>query len=266
MLRVTLASGQTHDVQFDQASTLSVTNQVFVDGVATPAQQSWSEISDLELVTDPVAPQAEIPVESPLPPPAPTSGLPVDTTVTGPEPTSGDPGDAGATITVLPDGTQISGTGTSGVSATTSVTDPLGEISTGTAPVDPGTGLPVVEDTDAPLVEPAPEAEPPSTENPQVDALEEPQSVGEALAAADAASEEPVTTAGTQEDHDAAVAAAGAVVDAAVVDPVAHVDHLAQAQADLKIALDKWPESEELQDLKTQLDDLAADAAEASQS
>lgn len=178
MLKITLASGQVQEVPFTQASTLTVTNQGFVDGVATPITASFSEIEDLEITADPVVVQPDLPSQNPPEPPAPTSGLPVDTNA-GTEPTDGTP------------------------------------VQDGSTQVD-AEGNPAPADSSAP-----------------------PEALG------------------------TVIANAGAVVDAAVQDPAAHIDHLAQAQTDVTAALNTWPDDPNLLDLKTQLDDLAADAAEA---
>lgn len=238
MLKITLATGEIQEVAFNQASTLTVSTPGFVDGIATPITSSFSEISDVEITTDPVEVQPVIAQEDPPAPPVPTSGLPVDTTAVTTEPTSPDP-----------------------------VVEPVADPGPGAdAPVD-GSGNPIdpAADVVVPAVEPDPEPAP-DTSNPQVDALSEPQSVGEALAAADVSTEptEPtdadvppaVSTPGLED----AVAAAGAVVDAAVADPAAHVDHLEQARTDITAALNTWPGDPNLLDLKVQLDDLAADA------
>lgn len=255
MLKITLISGQEQDVPFNSTSTVTVTNQGFVDGIATPITASYSEIASLEIVADPEPQVATIQTEDPPAPPVPTSASPDDGTVAGTEPTSSD------VLTPIQDDT------VTGIPAPVTVTDSGLAVVTGVpnasdAPVD-GSGNPV--DPAADVTVPAPDPEPdsaPDTSNPQVDAQTTPQSVGEALAAAD-----PTEPTDAPADPPPAltdtIAAAGAVVDAAVTDPSAHVDHLAQAQTDVAAALNTWPDDPNLLDLQGQLADLAADASEA---
>lgn len=277
MLKITLASGQVQEVPFDQTSTLTITNQGFVDGVATPVTASFSEIAELAIVADPVPDQTVIQTEAPTPPPAPTGSVPVDTTAAGPEPTSSVVDD---TLTPIQDDT------ITGIPAEVTTTDSglavvTGDFAPGTdSPVD-GSGNPIDPAADVVVPADAPaDVVPPDTSNPQVDALTDagtpPDTVGGALAAADAGATPPATgdpgdetpepTDTTVTDPppglEDAVASAGAVVDAAVTDPAAHIDHLAQAQTDIAAALQTWPDDANLLDLKQQLDDLAADAQE----
>lgn len=241
MLKITLISAQEQDVPFNSTSTVTITNQGFVDGIATPVTASFSEIASLEIVADPEPQVATIQTEDPPAPPVPTSASPDDSPAPVTEPTSGDGSGAAQTVTVLADGTQIAGTGTSN-------------------PVVDGGVVVVLPDADVVVPAPDPEPDPaPDTSNPQVDAQTTPQSVGEALAAAD-----PTEPTDAPADPPPAltdtIAAAGAVVDAAVTDPAAHVDHLAQAQTDVAAALNTWPDDPNLLDLQQQLADLAADA------
>lgn len=276
MLKITLASGQVQEVPFDQTSTLTVTNQGFVDGVPTPVTASFSEIEDLAIVADPVPDQTVIQTEDPTPPPAPTGSVPVNTTAAGPDATSSG-AETTVTVTDAPEGDVVTPDTSGGVD--TSAAAPGAD-----APVD-GSGDPIDAAADVVVPADAPaDVVPPDTSNPQVDALTDagtpPDTVGAALAAADADSTPPATgdpgdetpepTDTTVTDPppglEDAVAAAGAVVDAAVTDPAAHIDHLVQAQTDIATALQTWPDDANLLDLKQQLDDLAADASEAAAS
>lgn len=249
MLKITLVSGQEQDIPFDPTSTLTVTNQGFVDGVATPITASYSEIASLEIVADPQPEVATVTSEDPPAPIVPTGGVPVDTNAVTTEPTSSD---------------------TAPVDEPVSAPAGPGEV---TAVDGSGNPIDATSDVVVPATDPEPAGEP-DTSNPQLDEQTQPQSVGEALAAATPPTGDPGDETAVTEPTDApadpppalveAVAAAGAVVDAAVADPAAHVDHLAQAQTDIAAALNTWPDDPNLLDLKTQLADLAADAAEAS--
>lgn len=311
MLKITLISGQEQDVPFNSTSTVTVTNQGFVDGIATPVTASFSEIESLEIVPDPEPQVATIQTEDPPAPPVPTSASPDDSAPVGTEPTSGD-----QTVTVLADGTHVTGSGTSNpvdlsVTSTSNAFASPGNTSAGNDAQNPvvtqastSSGLDAVVSSDVPVDPDAAADEPatppePDTSNPQVDELAAtptvatvdtvtttPDTVGGALAAADAAGVtvteptdgSPVQDGSTQVDAEGnptpadstppeplatVVANAGAVVDAAVADPAAHVDHLAQAQTDVAQALATWPDDPNLLDLQAQLADLAADAAEA---
>lgn len=318
MLKITLASGQEQDVPFNATSTVTVTNQGFVDGVATPVTASFSEIVGLEIVADEEPQVATIQTEDPPAPPVPTGSVPVDQSSQGPEPTSfpvTDPSTgavvpgASATIpgvtmstsgaAVGPDGqpADVTTLGTSNAFATPGntsagndaqnpvvtqatpasgldavvTTDPEPDVSSvdvsAVGPVVPGTSNPQVDEQAA-----TPGAPTVDTTVPVVD------TVGGALAQADAAGTtvtEPTDGTPAQDGTDGqtpptplatVVANAGAVVDAAVNDPAAHIDHLAQAQTDVSAALATWPDDANLLDLKQQLDDLAADASEATSS
>lgn len=224
MLKITLASGQVQEVPFNQSSTLTIINQGFVDGVSTPVTASFSEISEIEVTADPVDAGPNIQTEDPPAPPVPTGSVPVDVSAPVTEPTSGT-SNAFATA--------------GNTSAGNDAQNPVVTSAT------PASGLDAIVTTDPPADTTAAADEPsqppvPDTSNPQV------------ASSAPAPSLPDV------------VASAGAVVDAAVSDPAAHIDHLAQAQTDVGMALQTWPDDANLLDLKQQLDDLAADASEAS--
>lgn len=288
MLKITLISGQEQDVPFNSTSTVTVTNQGFVDGIATPVTASFSEITSLEIVPDPETQVATIQTEDPPAPPVPTSASPDDGTVAGTEPTSSD----------VPVGTSNAFATPGNTSAGNDAQNPVVTQASSSTGLDAITSTDVPVDPDAPADEPATPPEP-DTSNPQVDELAAtptvatvdtvtttPDTVGGALAAADAAGTtvteptdgSPVQDGSTQVDSEGnptpvstqpnialttVVANAGAVVDAAVTDPAAHVDHLAQAQTDVAQALTTWPGDPNLLDLQAQLADLAADASEA---
>lgn len=305
MLKITLASGQEQDVPFNATSTVTVTNQGFVDGVATPVTASFSEIVGLEIVADEEPQVATIQTEDPPAPPVPAGSVPVDSSVPATEATSADVPAGTSNAFATPGNTSAGNdaqnpvvtqaTPASGLDAVVT-TDPEPDVSSvdvsAVGPVVPDTSNPQVDEQaatpDAPTVD---TTVPPVATNPFVNAdgspvaavdpdasvAAVPDTVGAALTAADAAGTtvtEPTDGTPPQDGTPGqpptplatVVANAGAVVDAAVNDPAAHIDHLAQAQTDVSAALATWPDDANLLDLKQQLDDLAADATEATAS
>lgn len=239
-LTLTFSNGTTTTVPFSTASTLQVSTDTEIQG-------SWTSVASLELADDPVE-VVDGPAQIVLEPPAATSGAPADETpavVT--EPTSGDGSDAASTVTVLADGTQIDGTGTSNPTVTTTTDDPA---LAPAAPVD------------------VPVDVPPPADVAPVDAPVEPQSVGEALAAADPPADvtEPTdadVVPAPQADTpapDEAVAAVNDGIDTAVAASAPDQEaHLATLQADIDQLLAQYPDDTRLQDAKAQAADLAAD-------
>lgn len=264
-LTLTFADGTETTVPFSTASTLQVSTDDAIKG-------SWTSVQSLALTDDPVEVvdgPAQVVIDT-------TAGVVADAAPVVPDATSSD----AQNVTVLPDGTQITGTGTSNPSVTT-VTDSTQDAS-GTVPepqpVDES-GAPIVPPDAITDVPPEPtDTTPevvtdladipgtPENDAAQAEADAQPTTVGEALAAADAAAAptEPVDTAPpAQVDTpapDAVVAAANDAVDVAVAgsapDPSAHV---AQAILDVDAALAQWPDDPRLADAKQQLADLAAD-------
>lgn len=240
-LTLTFSDGTETTVPFDTASTLQVSTDDAIQG-------TWTSVASLSLADDPIEVvdgPAQVIID-------PTAGVPVDAAPVVPDATSSPLPDG--TVADVPDGHPGAVpvapvlTGDTVQGDVVSIPDPV---------VDEPT-----EPTDTTLAE-IPGT--PENDAAQAEADAQPTTVGEALAAADAAgSSEPVETAPpAQEDTpapDAVVAAANDAVDTAVAgsapDPSAHV---AQAIADVDAALAQWPDDQHLQDAKAQLADLAAD-------
>lgn len=246
-LTLTFADGTETTVPFSTASTLQVSTDDAIKG-------SWTSVQSLALTDDPVEVvdgPAQVVIDT-------TAGVPSDAVPVVPDATSSTVD--GETIPALgPDGQPVP----ESTPAPDAITDvpPADVVSDAPAAVDEPVDAPEPTDTTLADIPGTPE-----NDAAQAEADAQPTTVGEALAAADAAAAptEPVDTAPpAQVDTpapDAVVAAANDAVDVAVAgsapDPSAHV---AQAILDVDAALAQWPDDPRLADAKQQLADLAAD-------
>lgn len=245
-LTLTFSDGTTATVPFDTASTLQVSTDDAILG-------TWTSVASLALEDDPIEVvdgPAQVVID-------PTAGVPVDAAPVVPDATSSNNPDGSPFITSVTDSTQDTP-----VDVPAPDTMQPTELTPGGV-VDVPTADEPTEPTDSTLAD-----IPGTPENDAAQAVEDaqPTTVGEALAAADAAGApaEPVETAPPAQDNtpapDAVVAAANDAVDVAVAgsapDPSAHV---AQAILDVDAALAQWPDDQHLQDARAQLADLAAD-------
>lgn len=221
-LRVTLQSGETHDV--DVAPETVVTfKTTTLDGRLREQHEvfSWSGVATIDVVSNvqtysAMALLSEQPEGTPLEPVAPDAVPPVE-----PDPpvAAGDPG--------------APGDQPSEPQPTTETGDPIPKPEP--TPVDP----PVATDGSSEPSTPSPSDSTDTSTTP--------------------ASTDPMTDADTAA-HDAAVSSAASAIDLApIVAPEAVPTLIAEAQADLATALANWPDSPELADAKAKLDTLAAE-------
>lgn len=220
-LRVTLQSGETHDV--DVAPETVVTfKTTTLDGRLREnhAVYGWSGIADIEAITS-----AAVDTSTP-PAPTPDASAPPEADTNPPVP-SGEPG---------PSGDSSSSTGS---------TPPESLPSTSGAQTEtpsmetPDTNPPVATDGSSEPSTPSPSDSTDTNTTP--------------------ASTDPMTDADTAA-HDAAVSSAASAIDLApIVAPEAVPTLIAEAKDDLATALANWPDSPELADAKAKLDTLAAE-------